>query len=133
MSRKFNIFILLFLLLCFVGCKVSTPLLTGSTHLQSKDSVRIEYKHDSIYIDRWHTIKDKGDTIYLHDSIERHFYHTLQKHDSIFISSTDTIVQTIEVEKKSGAFWKGSGIAFWVLLGVLVIGVAIGLIIKFAK
>ena len=39
----------------------------------------------------------------------------------------------VEVEKKGAAFWKGSGIAFWILIGILVIGIAIGLIIKFAK
>ena len=43
------------------------------------------------------------------------------------------ITQSVEIEKKGSAFWKGSGIAFWVLLGLVVLAGCIGLIIKFAK
>ena len=120
-----------FVCLFLSSCKTTQH--TG-THT---DSVRVEIRHDSVYIwqhdsifrDRWRN----GDTVFV--QVEK--YKTLYKdklveiHDTIATSRTDTIM--VQVEKKSTAFWKGSGIAFWVLIGVLVIGCAVGLVIKFAK
>ena len=124
-----HIVVVLFALL--VSCRTIQPAV--GTHTHNEDSVRTEYRIDSFYVDRWHTIWKQGDTVFIHDSIDR--WRT--RHDSIwaykYINTTDTIVQTVEVEKQGAAFWKGSGIAFWVLLGMLVLGITIGLIIKFAK
>ena len=136
MSRNNNIFSwLLFaillgcLALAMVGCKTVAPTLPTNSH--QKDSIRTEYIHDSIYTDRWHTIYTKGDTVFIHDSI----YFAKWKHDSIFINiaKTDTIYQQITVEKKGSQFLRNSGIALWVLLGVLLIAVIIGIVLKFAK
>lgn len=122
--------ILSFIILCFVGCKCPCSVIpSGGTH--NRDSVRTEYVHDSVTIDRWHKEYIKGDTVFIHDSVWRDRWRN--KYDSIYINNTDTIYQTIEVEKKGSAFWKGSGIALWCLIGALVIGVIIGIIIKFAK
>ncbi len=121
--------LVLFVFALLVSCKTLPPTLPTGTH--DRDSIRTEYVHDSIYTDRWHTIYTKGDTVFVHDSIWRDRWHT--KHDSVYINSTDTIYQTVTVEKQGGAFWKGSGIAFWVLLGILFIGLAVGITIKVAK
>ena len=122
---------LLLMLFAAVGCK--TKPLPSIAHNHNEDSIRTEYRIDSIYVDRYHTIWKQGDTIYIHDSIDR--WRT--RHDSIYaykyINTTDTIYQKVEVEKDGAAFWKGSGIAFWILIGIIVLGIAIGLIIKFAK
>lgn len=128
LKSKHIVFILLALL---VSCRTIQPVV--GTHSEQSDSIRTEYRIDSFYVDRWHTIWTKGDTVYIHDSIDR--WRT--RHDSIYvykyINTTDTIVQPVEIEKQGAAFWRGSGIAFWVLLGMLVLGITIGLIIKFAK
>ena len=119
----------------FVSCKtLPTP-----TNTHNRDSVRIEYLHDSVYIykhdsifrDRWR----EGDTVYITTEkwLTRYKDKLIEKHDSIYVNNTDTIYQTVEVEKKGAAFWKGSGIAFWILLGILIIGVAVGITIKIAK
>ena len=131
-------YVLMFMLfmcmaLAMVGCAHVKPVIAPSVHEHEKDSVRTEVRYDSVFVDRWHTILQKGDTIRIHDSIYvQHF-----KHDSIFINigehTTDTISVVVEVEKKGSEFWKGSGIAFWILLGLLVIGCIVGIIIKFAK
>lgn len=113
------------------SCK-TLPVPVSSSH-DSHDSVRTEYRIDTIYRDRYHTEYMRGDTLIIRDSIDRWRIREVYIHDSIDNSRTDTIVRTVEIEKKGAAFWKGSGIAFWILLGVLVLGVAIGLIIKFAK
>ena len=67
----------------------------------------------------------------MRDSI--YFYKWRNKHDSIYINNTDTIYQQVVVEKKGSAFLRNSGIALWVLIGLLVVAVIIGIILKFAK
>ena len=108
---------------------------TNTQHSETNDSVHTEYVHDSIYIDRWHKEYVKGDTVFVRDSVFRDRWHYKQLHDSVYIAQTDTITNTIvqEVEKPTNAFWKGSGIALWVLIGAIVLGAIIGIIIKFAK
>ena len=123
--------VIIICLLCITGCKTQPciPLPSSGTH--DHDSLRTEYVHDSISVDRWHTIVTKGDTVYIHDSI--YYYKWKMKHDSIRVENTDTIYQTVTVEKQGNVFLRNSGIALWVLIGMFVLGVIIGIIIKFAK
>lgn len=117
-------------LLAMTGCKCPCSVVSsGGTH--DHDSTKIEYLHDSITVDRWHTILQKGDTIFIHDSI--YYYKWSNKHDSIYVNNTDTIYRTVTVEAPINGFWKGSGIALWVMIGAIVLGAIIGIIIKFAK
>ena len=128
---------LLFAIVTFVcvmgmtGCKSQPCLPIPSSGTHDHDSVRTEYVHDSISVDRWHTILQKGDTVYVRDSI--YFYKWRNKHDSIYINNTDTIYQQVVVEKQGSAFLRNSGIALWVLIGLLVAAAIIGIILKFAK
>ena len=131
MTRNSNILPILFaiilgcmILLAFIGCK---------THDHSRDSVRTEYIHDSIFQDRWHTERIKGDTVFIHDSVRIDKWHRLIVRDSVYINNIDTIINTITVEKKGSAFLRNSGIALWVLIVLFVIAVIIGIVIKFAK
>lgn len=124
--------VLIVFALIFSSCKTVAPIV-GGTHESSHDSIHTEYRIDTVYKDRWHTEYMRGDTLYIHDSIDRWRVREVIIRDSIDNSRIDTIYQTVEVEKKGAAFWRGSGIAFWVLIGMLVLGVAIGLVIKFAK
>ena len=137
-NRNGNVFLwLLFVivigicLLGMTGCKSQPCLPIPSSGTHDHDSARIEYIHDSISVDRWHTILQKGDTVYVRDSI--YFYKWRNKHDSIYINNTDTIYQQVVVEKKGSAFLRNSGIALWVLIGLLVVAAIIGIILKFAK
>lgn len=133
-SKYIAFFIVTFALLVS-GCKT----LPQPTNVHNRDSVRVEVRHDSVYIyqhdsifrDRWRD----GDTVYITTEkwLTRYKDKYVAVHDTISVSATDTIYQTIEIEKQSSSFWKGSGIAFWILLGLLAIGCTIGLIIKFAK
>lgn len=140
MNRENPIFIqmviVLFLsmiLLAFVGCKTpQLPTLPSSSE-RSRDSIRTEYVHDSVYIDRWHREIQKGDTVYVHDSIDRWRNKYVYIHDSIGNSRTDTIYQQVVVEKSGSAFLRNSGIALWVLIAILVVAVIIGIVLKFAK
>lgn len=121
------------ILLMFVGCRTQQlPTLPNSSD-RSHDSIRTEYVHDSVYIDRWHKEIQKGDTIWIHDSIDRWRNKHVYIHDSIDNSRIDTIYKTVEVEKKGSAFLRNSGIALWVIIALIIAGVVIGIILKFAK
>ena len=127
--------ILVFLIVLGVltACKTpQLPTLSGSSD-RSHDSIRTEYVHDSVYIDRWHKEIQKGDTIWIHDSIDRWRNKYVYIHDSIDNSRTDTIYQTVEIEKKGSTFLRNSGIALWVIIALIIAGVVVGIILKFAK
>ena len=122
------------IILAFVSCKgTQLPTLPTNTHKDSHDSIRTEYVHDSVYIDRWHTQYMKGDTCYIHDSIDRWRNKYVYIHDSICNSRIDTVYQKVEIEKKGSAFLRNSGIALWVLIALFVIAVIIGIVLKFAR
>lgn len=122
-------------ILCIVmfGCKTVQPVVLPNQHQEQKDSIRTEYKHDSIYIDRWHKEYVKGDTVYIHDSIWRDRWRFKELHDSIYINQSDTIYKAVEVEKPQSTFLRNSGIALWVILALLVAGVVVGIILKIRK
>lgn len=117
-------------LLLMTGCKTQ-QLPQLPTNTSQRDSVRIEYKYDSVYTDRWHTQYIKGDTVFIHDSVWRDRWHF--KHDSIYYASTDTIYQQIQVEKKGSTFLRNSGIALWFILALFILATIVGIVLKFAK
>lgn len=128
---------LVLLALIFCDCKGTAPVIPTNTH--DRDSVRIEYrqdsiyiyKHDSVFVDRW----QKGDTVF----VTKTNYQTVYKdrlqwqHDSVYINLTDTIYNTVTVEKKGSMFLRNSGIALWVLIALAVIAAIVGIVLKFAK
>ena len=121
------------MLLLMVGCKTVQPVIMPNSHQQQHDSIRTEYKHDSVYIDRWHKEYVKGDTVYIHDSIWRDRWKFKEIHDSIYTNSTDTIYRTVEVTKPQSTFLRNSGIALWIVIALLVAGIVIGIILKIKK
>jgi hypothetical protein len=121
------------LLLACAGCKTPTPSLPTNSHRDTNDSTRKELRIDTIYQDRWYKEYQKGDTVFVHDSIDRWRNKYVYIHDSINNTRTDTIYQQIQVEKKGGAFLRNSGIALWILIALFIASVIIGIIIKFAK
>jgi len=115
------------------GCKTIKPVVAPEVHARTNDSIRKEYVHDSIYIDRWHTVTIKGDTVIIHDSIDRWREKLVFIHDSIDNSRIDTIPQIVEIEKPQSMFLRNSGIALWVIIALIVAGIIVGIVIKFAK
>lgn len=107
------------------SCKTCVPI------VEVRDSVRVEYKldsvyvyqHDSIFRDRWRN----GDTIFV--QVEkwqtRYKDKIVLQHDTI--RTNELQVQQVEVVPK---FYKGCTIALWVLLALVVIGIAIRIVIK---
>ena len=107
------------------SCKTCVPI------VEVRDSVRVEYKldsvyvyqHDSIFRDRWRN----GDTIFVVQEKWQTRYKDkiVLQHDTI--RTNELQVQQVEVVPK---FYKGCTIALWVLLALVVIGIAIRIVIK---
>lgn len=74
----------------------------------------VEYRYidrasvDTFYTDRWHTEYSKGDTIYIHDSIDRWHTRNNEVHDTLMFTDTITTTEYVEVEKRP-TFWKRIG------------------------
>ena len=131
------------LIVCFSSCRAYYQLPPNSSAMQ-RDSVRTEYVHDSIYIERTKNIYTKGDTVYIHDSIFVANTSKEVRRDSIHIHHTDTIhtlyppdnhpTSTRKTTLSKGTmFLRNSGIALWVILSILFITTIIGITLKFAK
>ena len=115
------------------GCKTTG---TVSPVVHYRDSVRIvtEYKHDSIYRDRWHTQYIKGDTIYIKDSVFIDRWNIYMKHDTVRINKTDTVPQLIERELTDGQkFLIRSGWACWIIIGIIFVLAIIFAAVKLRK
>lgn len=122
------------LMLSLASC--SPKVVPGMSH--NRDSVRVEkiYIVDSTYIDRWHTILQKGDTVYKHDSIVKHLWRYKEIHDTLTVVSVDTTIIREEIEKplsKGNKFLLHSGVALWILVAVLIIAGVVSIVLHVRK
>ena len=102
------------LCLCFSGCKTVQPI------QQTRDSIRVEirhdsvfvFKHDSIFRDRWRN----GDTVFVTVEKFKTLYRDklVEVHDTIATTQTDTIeVQVVP------NYYRRVSTGFWILLVIL--------------
>ena len=98
--KRLQIVTVLLTAICFCGCKswhkvVEVPVYVHDTTYKTKEV------HDSTYIDRWHTIIQKGDTIFVTDEVTKIKYVT--KTDTAYkVVEKPVIVsktETVEVER----------------------------------
>lgn len=111
--------------LLMVGCKTTQTIVEKPVYIHdTTQSVRVE--RDSVYVDRWHTIEVKGDTVYVTDSVwvVRYFRTTDTAYKYIEKPVNVEVTKIQEVTKPLG-FWRKlliyNGI-FW----LLVVGVYFG-------
>ena len=113
-----------FAILCS-SCKTCVPV------VEIRDSVRVEYKHDSIYEykhdsifrDRWRS----GDTVYV--NVER---WAIRYKDKI-VEVHDTVATNTEIvqeRKVVPPYYKGCSIALWIIVACAVVGIIIRILIK---
>ena len=111
--------LILWLCLHLVGCKTTQPL------TQTRDSVRVEFRHDSVYIwqhdsifrDRWRA----GDTVFV--TVEK--FKTLYKDKLVEVHDTIALTQTEQIAVKYVPdYYKRVSAGFWVLLVILLAIVA---------
>lgn len=114
------------------SCKTSTQLIEVPVYIH--DTTRtVQLQHDSVYIDNWHTQWQRGDTIFIHDSIDR--WRSLVKIDTAYqyVELPIEITKTIEKEKKLTTiqrFQIFSGVSFHILIIIATLVLAVYFFIK---
>ena len=101
MKKAYQIAVLLALLLAFSGCRhtqtiVEKPVLVHDTTYVAKEV------HDSTYVDRWRTVYQKGDTVWVRDSfaVVRYIRTTDTAYKYIEKPVEITVTHVKEVEKQ---------------------------------
>ena len=110
------IIVTLILCLCFHGCKTVQPI------QQTRDSIRVEirhdsvfvFKHDSIFRDRWRS----GDTVYVTVDKFKTLYRDklVEVHDTIATTHTEQVPVGVVP-----TYYKNTSRGFWVLLAILIL------------
>lgn len=127
--------IVLVLVVCgLCSCKTTgavTPTITPPQVNTNQYHGHDAYTVDTVYLDRWHTIIEKGDTIYVHDSV------TINKFRDRYVTDTftraDTIRKYINVLDKSQEAWIRWGKIAAGVVAAFILAIIIGIILKFAK
>lgn len=114
------------------SCKTSTQLVEVPVYIH--DTTRtVQLQHDSVYIDNWHTQWQRGDTIFIHDSIER--WRSLVKVDTAYqyvelpIETTKMVVKEKELTTIQ-RFQIFSGVIFHMLIIITTLVLAVYFFIK---
>ena len=120
-----EIVLLLILTLLLSSCRTQYVVMPSS-HTRDSLHVSSDHRYDSIYIDRWHTLILRGDTVFRTDSIYVEKLRDIELHDTITVIQHDSIPYpvevAIEVEKPVPRFYRISTIAFWLLTaGILLL------------
>ena len=91
-------------LIGLVGCKAVKETVEVPVYVHDTTQT-VRELHDSIYIDRWHTIEVKGDTVYWRDSIS--FVKWMVRTDTAYkvIERPITVTRTETVEVKKSLTW----------------------------
>lgn len=118
------------LAICLTGCKGLKHTVEVPVYIHDTSYVAREV-HDSTYIDRWHTVQQKGDTIFVTDEVTKFKYVT--KIDTAYkyieVPVVVTKKETVEV-KKPLSWWQ----QFLIYYGALwLLSMLIVLIYKIAK
>lgn len=107
------------------GCKTCVPI------VEVRDSVRTEYKLDSVYVykhdsvwrDRWRN----GDTVF----VVQEKYKTLYKDKIVEIHDTiRTNTEIVQERKVVPSFYKGCTIALWVLITCVILYIVARVLIR---
>jgi hypothetical protein len=114
-------------LVCF-GCSPKVqPSLRPTT-----DSTRIHYqtKYDSIFIDRWHTIKEQGDTIFVRDSIFIEKWKEKHTRDTICVRDSVPYEVPKYIRQRNG-YDRFTARGFWIMVALAIIYLALRIFLRF--
>lgn len=105
----------------FCGCKTLPPPIPTT----SRDSThtRIETRVDTLWRDRWHTEKQRGDTIFIRDSIYLEKIKYRDRVDSVTVSDSIPYPVEVPVRVRNG-YDKFTARGFWVFIGISLLYIA---------
>lgn len=116
-----GIVITVILALCFSGCKTPQPLV----QIQREYVHDTTLLHDSVYTDVWHTVVQRGDTVYKTDSVFLYRYKYLDKVQRVEIR--DSIPYKVEVQvpvRQRNWYDRATSWGFWLLFVAFLLAVA---------
>lgn len=119
------------MLLC--SCRTQYVVMPSS---HTRDSVHLttDRRYDSIYIDRWHTLILRGDTVFRTDSIYVEKLRDIELHDTITVTQHDSIPYPvevpIEVAKPIPRIYIRCTLGFFLLLIALIAFIALRLYLR---
>lgn len=131
--------VFLFVVLVLVGCASTRPTITNSSSHEQEHTIMQSHSEtvvDSTLIDRLREVITRNDTVYVKENVyiykwrDRQVTDTVR--DTLYINNTDTITNTIEVEKPIAPFVLKSCIALWVILGVAILAIVAWIVWQFA-
>lgn len=110
------------LVLTLAGCRTSSNVAHHESAYQFSQQLKIQERVDSVWIDRWHTEKTAGDTVYKTDSIVKikivRVFDTVKTTDTVSVKVHDTVHQVLEKPTVSKAGqWQIAG--FWILAALM--------------
>ena len=114
-------------LVCF-GCSPKVqPSLRPTT-----DSTRVHYeiKYDSIWIDRWHVVKEKGDTIWIRDSIFIEKWREKHTRDTICVRDSVPYEVPKYIRQRNG-YDRFTARGFWIMIAIAIGYVALRIFLRF--
>lgn len=116
-------------LVCF-GCSPKVqPSLRPTT-----DSTRVHYQtqYDSIWADRWHVIKEKGDTIWIHDSIFIEKWREKNTRDTICVR--DSIPYEVpKYIRQRNNYDRFTATGFWIMIALAIGYIALRIYLRFKR
>lgn len=105
-SRKVTAFAMTLILCAFLSsCKVLKKTVEVPVYIHDTTYTAKEV-HDSTYVDRWHTVEVKGDTVYVRDSHMSVTYRTITDTAYKYIEKPVTVtVEQIKEVAKPLSWW----------------------------
>ena len=118
--RKFSLYILFALALVLVGCKTVAPCIPETI---TRDSVRVEYKLDSVYLYERDSIfvHEKRDTVFIERWKTRYKDVLKIQRDTVIDTKTDVQVQEVRYVPR---YYRFTSLAFWIVVAILLIRIA---------
>lgn len=120
---RIKLLLTLTLAVALCGCKIQQ----GTTTLKTDTIIvkQIDTRVDSVYIDRWHNIITRGDTIFKLDSVVEYRWRDRLLLDTIFESKTDSVlVERVQEVRRRSAYDKFVSVGFWSLAALVAAFVA---------
>lgn len=125
--KKTTLLAAFLIILCafLCGCKGAKEIVREIPVYVHDTTYQTQVKHDSTYIDRWHTIEVKGDTILKRDSLVMFRYIKIK--DTVFKVEEKPVVvhdaTIIEKERELTKWQKFQMRGFWLLGAAAVVGI----------
>ena len=122
---KHRLIITLLCTICFCSCKSLTKTVEVPVYIHDTTQT-VKVQHDSTYIDRWHTVEVKGDTVYITNEVTKIVtkIQTDTAYRYIEKPVVTTVTETVEV-KKPLSWWQKT----FIWMGAISLLSLIGLIV----